>query len=368
MPFYAELLDAMNLTERRRTTARLLALREKLDKEIPEKDTDNTVLLATWNIREFDSESYGLRLPEAMLYIAEIVNRFDLVAIQEVRGDLRGLKELRRILGGSWEYLFSDVTEGRPGNDERMAFLYDSRKVRFGGLAGELVLPAMEVREGGRTVRVPVEQVARTPFMAGFKAGWTDFVLATVHILYGTQEALDPNRLREIREVASLLGMRARSRSGWSRNLVLLGDFNIFSKSDATLTAMTDQGFVIPERLQAIPGSNVKKDKFYDQIAFNARTGFFDLADPANPEQSAGVFDFFETVFTEDEQSTYRSYMGEAYEVNSEGNARPETGAGSKQSYYRTYWRTYQMSDHLPMWVKLRIDYTNDYLVKRRDE
>ena len=368
MPFYASLLDSMNQTERRRATARLLDLRAQLSAEIPEKDTDNTVLLATWNIREFDSGSYGQRLPETLLYIAEIVNRFDLIAIQEVRGDLRALKQLLRILGGSWSYLFSDVTEGRPGNDERMCFVYDSRKIRFGGLAGELVLPAIEVRENGRTVRKPVEQVARTPFMAGFKAGWTDFVLATVHILYGTPEAIDPKRLREIREVAALLGMRARSRSGWSRNLILLGDFNIFSRSDATLTAMTDEGFLIPERLQTIPGSNVKKDKFYDQIAFNARTGFFDLADPAHPENSAGVFDFFETVFTEDDQPTYRSYMGDAYERNSEGNPRPDTGVGSKQSYYRTYWRTYQMSDHLPMWTKLRIDYTDDYLTSRRDE
>jgi hypothetical protein len=40
-----------------------------------------------------------------------------------------------------WKYLLTDVTEGEPGNQERMAFLYDSRKVRFGGLAGEVMIP-----------------------------------------------------------------------------------------------------------------------------------------------------------------------------------------------------------------------------------
>jgi hypothetical protein len=33
-----------------------------------------------------------------------------------------------------------------------------------------------------------------------------------------------------------------------------------------------------------------------------------------------------------------------------------------KSLYYRTYWRTHQMSDHLPMWVELRIDYSDEYL------
>jgi hypothetical protein len=32
--------------------------------------------------------------------------------------------------------------------------------------------------------------------------------------------------------------------------------------------------------------------------------------------------------------------------------------------FYDNYstWRTYQMSDHLPMWVELHIDFTQEYL------
>ena len=35
----------------------------------------------------------------------------------------------------------------------------------------------------------------------------------------------------------------------------------------------------------------------------------------------------------------------------------------SEESYssYAT-WRTYQMSDHLPMWVELHIDFADEYL------
>src|SRR5436190_20670516 len=72
----------------RRTATRLLALRAKLDAEIPARTIGSNVLLATWNLREFDSPAYGMRPDECLFYIAEIISRFDIVAIQEVREDL----------------------------------------------------------------------------------------------------------------------------------------------------------------------------------------------------------------------------------------------------------------------------------------
>lgn len=76
--------------------------------------------------------------------------------------DLRALDRLQSILGGWWKYIVTDVTEGTAGNRERLAYLYDSRKVTFGGLAGELVLPPSKKDD--------VLQFARTPFLCGFKA------------------------------------------------------------------------------------------------------------------------------------------------------------------------------------------------------
>jgi hypothetical protein len=31
---------------------------------------------------------------------------------------------------------------------------------------------------------------------------------------------------------------------------------------------------------------------------------------------------------------------------------------------YRSYWRTYQMSDHLPLWAEFRIDFSDEYLTE----
>jgi endonuclease/exonuclease/phosphatase family metal-dependent hydrolase len=349
MPFYHTINPSSQ--SGKRTVERLLALRRQLDSQVPKRSLSENLLLATWNIREFDSPAYGRRVPEAFYYIAEIVDRFDLVAVQEVRRDLRALNRLGRILGSHWKHIVTDVTEGNQGNMERMAFLYDSRKVRFGGLASELVIPPIKSKdENNKTVYLPSSQLARTPFIAGFSAGWTTFLLATVHILYGESKADEPQRIEEIRQIAQFLRNRSLDSSAWSRNLILLGDFNIFSPEDATMTAISDAGFIVPEEIQSLP-SNVAQNRHYDQIAFRVRHDRFGTTG------KAGVFNFYETVFTEEDEEIYIPQMGSAYHVTSSGKPRV-----NKSAYYRTYWRTHQMSDHLPMWVELRIDFSNEYL------
>jgi len=70
-----------------------------------------------------------------LLAIGEIVRRFDVIAIQEVKGDLL------RWLGEDWAFLMTDITLGSAGNDERMAFLFDTTRLKPSGLACELVVP-----------------------------------------------------------------------------------------------------------------------------------------------------------------------------------------------------------------------------------
>ena len=57
----------------------------------------------------------------------------------------------------------------------------------------------------------------------------------------------------------------------------------------------------------------------------------------------AGVFDFFETVYRRNQdEAVYKDQMKPSWKFNE--------------------WRTYQMSDHLPMWVELRTDFGDEYL------
>jgi endonuclease/exonuclease/phosphatase family metal-dependent hydrolase len=339
--------------EGRRTAGRLLKLREALEREIPDRDIAGTLLLATWNIREFDSPTYGDRRDEPLYYIAEIIDSFDLVAIQEVRDNLEALERLMDLLGSWWKYLLTDVTEGRPGNRERMAFLYDSRKVRFGGLAGEVVIPTSE--SGNETLE-PARQLARTPFLVGFGMDWFRCTICTTHILYGEDSPADPRRLEEIRLLATFLADRAREEYAWAKNMILLGDFNIFDTQDLTLQAITDAGFTIPEQLKGHP-SNAPKTKHYDQIAFIAP----ELEDHLQLSE-AGVFDFYEYVYRPDDESLYAAEMGENYLHKDDGTERTAQG---RATYYRSYWRTHQMSDHLPMWIRLKTDFGEEFLKRK---
>lgn len=329
---------------------------------IPRKTVDENFLLATWNIREFERATFGPRLPETYYYIAEIFDRFDLVAVQEVREDLAALKRLMRILGPHWSYLVTDITEGRPGNGERMAFVYDGRKVRFTNMAGEVVLPPVlnssksKTKKSGSKYLNPV-QFARTPYLVSFQSGWFKFNLCTVHILYG--DAQDTTeRVKEIEALAHFFKKRMATENRlqndkdyWDRiNYILLGDFNILSRNDKTFTALTDgTGFVLPEGIEknVLTGSNVAKDKFYDQIVLNEKHGNACI-------KNAGVFDFFEHVYTVDDFERYEKQMKVAR----------KNGKDADQRYYKQ-WRTYQMSDHLPMWAEFDINFSQHYLNAR---
>ncbi|MGE0283606.1 MAG: endonuclease/exonuclease/phosphatase family protein [Rhizobiaceae bacterium] len=342
MTYYAGLKRIKDSAVRKRTVEGLKRLRVQLASAIPPRTATDTLLLATWNIREFDSGKYGFRGEEAYYYIAEILGRFDLIAIQEVRDGLYPLQKLRDLLGSWWDFLVTDVTLGASGNSERMAFLYDRRKVVFSGLAAELVLP----KEKGAK-QEPV-QMARSPYVAGFRCGWAYLTLATVHIYYGKGIAVDPRRLAEITAFAKTIAKNAAKLSGAPQyepdkppladNLIMLGDFNIFNRKDVTMEAITKAGFIVPEELQKLPGSNVGKDKHYDQIAY------YKKLTRMKPTGRAGVLDFFESVYREADEPAYAA----------ERKSRP--GRSFKD------WRTYRMSDHLPMWIELGIDDTDAYL------
>ncbi len=350
----------------KRTIDKLLALKESLRiSGIPPK-IDGAMLLATWNIRELDSSKYGMRDYEPLYYIAEIITHFDIVAVQEVREDLVALEKIMDLLGSEWKYITSDVTEGTPGNRERMAFLYDSRKIKFTGIAGEIVIPPVTRRsgDGKKVVYDPADQLYRTPYLCGFRCDWLNFFLTTVHIRYGDDDPDDPERVREIQELAKLLNKRVRERSDLKKyQFILLGDFNIYSPEDATMKALTDNGFVVPEELNTLPHTNTgSKKRHYDQIAFWPKKRKIEFTG------KAGVYNFFDVVYKDDEQETYIPEMNSyksRYETTSKGKPRSKSG---KKRYYRTDWRTHQMSDHLPMWIQIKTSFEEEYLKHRRKQ
>lgn len=460
MPFYTSLKvrtgDSEQAKGRKRRVAKnltklRLALKTHLNGAGASCDQHQSVRIATWNIREYGGSKFKGRDFESNYYIAEIIASFDLVALQEVRSDLNGLRELLRILGPDWDYIATDVTDGGPGNGERMVFVFNLRVVSFRNIAGELTLkesgkirasfgerinldgdlsvelgseasslsgtysalikstrdgskklasdleiplPSQSIlnlksgtylvvkkntkvkspAKGKARVTIPrqitgseyglrlppnslddsLKQFARTPYIVSFQAGWLKINLCTVHIYYG--DASDKNKLEQRRSEIEVLSraLAAKAKGEFSHDdksfLGVLGDFNIVGKGHPTMAALESSDFLIPEELKGIPGSNVARDKSYDQIAFwkpKKYRGYVQLDVVA-----ANVFDFFEHIFTLDDESIYRN----------------ETGNGLEESTNYKTWRTYKMSDHLPMWVELRTDFSDEYLASLNNE
>ena len=342
MPYYKPIKTIKDATTKKRVIDNLLKLRSKLAAEIPKKTATETLLLATWNIREFSNN----RTDESIHYIAEIVSRFDLVAIQEVGSSLRGIERLLYFLGKGWSYLVTDTTDGSRGGSERMAFVYNESKVRFTNLTGEIVLPKDKLIEN--------EQFARTPFCVSFQAGWFKFVLTTVHIYFGDERGEEyERRVNEIRVIAETIKKRAKKED---TNYILLGDFNIVSPQDETFKALRDNKFFIPQNLM-LHKTDIKQSKHYDQIAFNVKEDVNMLIFNKNKEeQKAGTFAFFDTVYREEDALIYIDIMPkERIENRTDEQIR---------KYFKTYYRTFELSDHQPLWVELKVDFSDEYLKK----
>ena len=105
-----------------RIRERLTALRKQLTRDIPTKSLTGNLLVASWNILELGGSKYGERTEEAIAYIATIISKFDIVAIQEIYGDFKVLDRIKNYLGEHWDYIYSDTSLGFGGNDYRLGY------------------------------------------------------------------------------------------------------------------------------------------------------------------------------------------------------------------------------------------------------
>jgi hypothetical protein len=261
----------------RATTSALDSLAAGLDESVPPKRAGQTLIIGTWNIALFggvtqkwtsDAGDSPKRNLSDLCAIAEVVARFDICAIQETKRNLAALRCLARILGRDWTFIVSDVTEGDPGNSERLCFVYDRQTVRASGLVGEVVLPFEDLGVDGDLDL----QFARTPYAVSLAAGDEGFTLVTLHALYGASTEAKKRRAQELKAIAEWLADRAGEPDEFNRNLMALGDFNIDRRGDPFWDALASTGLGAPKELDDVP-RNISfahggPRKFYDQIAW----------------------------------------------------------------------------------------------------
>lgn len=249
-------------------------LKSDLDLKLPFKKLDKNLIIGSWNIRAFgnltrkwdsDETDSPKRDLHSVLCIAEIIKRFDVIAIQEVKANIRALRDTLKVLGENWSMILTDVSKGDSGNGERMAYLFDTRRVKLSGLAGELVVPNEWTDTASQEALT--EQFVRTPYAVSFKSNEQTFILVTLHILYGKKSA---DRIKELKGIAKWLSDWAKDINAYHQNLIALGDFNIDERGDLLDETFLSEGLFVPPELQneEVTRSIFDETKYYDQIAW----------------------------------------------------------------------------------------------------
>jgi hypothetical protein len=129
------------------------------------------------------------------------------------------------------------------------------------------------------------------------------------------------------------------------------------------MQALKKHSFVIPPELENIP-TNTFETKHYDQIAFKLRKNKLQMGES---KKNAGALSFYDSVFRGkgNDHKVYCRHMENKklrdYHDKGKKKGKPRSPE-EKKEYYKNEWRTYQMSDHLPMWVELKIDFSDEYL------
>ena len=236
--------------------------RARKEAKIPKRQSGR-LLVARWNIARLGANK---RRDEDYKLLATMIGWFELVALQEVRDNLAGLRAVQANLPKHFRALFSDTA----GNNDRMAFLYDSRKVSPLEEIGEIgfsprELAAVQAAEVGNAF----VSFDRTPHLAAFEAEQARFLLANVHLYYGTATELT-RRAAEAFAVASWAERRQGEKHTYSKNVLALGDFNLpkADPNDAIYRALVAKGLRVPKDVATRIGTNLGGRKQYDQVVF----------------------------------------------------------------------------------------------------
>lgn len=304
----------------------IAALRRwRKERGIPPR-TGDRLLVATWNIANLGAQD---RTDDDHRLLAEVASWFDLVALQETRHNLAGLRGILAHLPKAWRAAFSDAA----GNDERMVFLYRGNKVRLCEQVAEVAVPPAQFRH----IKLPGVAATfsgfdRNPFLASFSWGRLPLTFVNVHNFFGDESQPSIER-RQLETFALCRHARLEHRDlhAYDRNLVLLGDFNLphMEPGDPILKVLRNFGMVVAEHASTmgttlpgeVSGAATPRVAHYDQVAWFPATGALFTG-------RHGVFDFDGAVFADLWQS-----------------------AGRKS--FNT-WVRYHLSDHRPLWAELR--------------
>lgn len=313
---------------------------------IPKKGP-NEIDLASWNIANLGVQK---RRDKDLLLIAHVLSKFDIIAVQEVNANLEHFtKVMQELAPCGYDMVMTDPA----GNQERLAVVYRKGVVQPRQLLGELDYnPSGRVIKGkyviapktqkftmnGKRVQTVFYGFNRNPFLSTWQVVGrsTTFLLANVHIYYGKEKETSPefgNRVAEVYFLAEWARRQqgARKKNAYETNVILLGDMNIpkMESRNPVYRALLRRGLQ-PSRYSTEAGTTIQEFTTYDQVVFTNKK----LKVKEIKGQTAVVVDYDNFVFRD---------------------LWAEIEAGTRSMAQFKAWARFAVSDHRPMFVRLKV-------------
>lgn len=235
------------------------------------KHRRDSVIIGSFNIRKLGVIKN--KTDKSWTFIKNTIERFDLIAIQEVMDNLSGLEHLLSLLGKNYGMVVSDVTGAKPGgsgNAERLAYIFNWKRIQRTALASDITFDRSEIVNNlyndrtafskawsdhakklkeydlkvikrkaqgkSRPSKPPIElpkfvSFIRQPHCVSFrikgkkKTKPIEFLAINAHLLYGKNKY---EREWEFKALIEWLAIRARYIDKlYHPNIILLGDCNL---------------------------------------------------------------------------------------------------------------------------------------------
>ncbi|MEC4050505.1 endonuclease/exonuclease/phosphatase family protein [Flavobacterium sp. SUN046] len=178
------------------------------------------VSICSWNLMNFGKSKSDAEIE----FIAVTLNKFDIVAIQEVVAGNGGAQAVARLVdelnrkGSHWDYAISDpTTSDNPSSVERYAFVWKPSKVKK---VGDSWLEQNFQRE-----------IDREPYMSSFEYEGKPFTVASFHAV--PKKKIPESEIKYFKSIPALYP---------KLNIIFMGDFNC-PQSNSAFTPLKNQGY-----------------------------------------------------------------------------------------------------------------------------
>jgi len=354
---------------------------------IPHK-AKGTLLIGSWNIANLGQQ---LRRGDDLALIAEVLSWFDVIAVQECRENFADLYDIAFRMGKKYRVVMSDPG----GNHERLAFVYDSRKLALLDEIGEVTVapaaarhikvvtprpersegPQMPAAENGDrpsaqptpspltpptdteipTGHPPFQGFDRPPYLAAFHLVGTllSVQLVNVHLFFGSPAPADvARRALETAAIARWADLRNRSPYAGARELIAIGDFNMPKGKRARPAPRLPRP---AERRRGSGGgdsSPAPTQELYNPV-YDALTsrGLVLPLHSGLVGSSIASDNFYDQVALF--PTTTKKWFVQMGVFDFDKVVFPELWARGNRQAFNAYLR-YYLSDHRPMWVEVR--------------